>query len=281
MNKEFQHIIQLLKDYIGIYLSISLGIFLFVLFFQPFELGSLDFNNRLLFIAGFGVIVFLLMIIIRIVFYGYIQNYERSNREAVFPASFGNFLLMALSSAAFAFYLRFVGAVPITFHIMLKVALICASPLVILWLHEKIKAYKKQNEALLEEKENMRKQVERYEMDYQNKSVEFTIDSSGNSLILSVSDIVYFKSADNYVEIAYKEGVMFKKKLIRNTLKNVEQQLNVYPHFIRVHRTCIVNTQHIEALTKHDNNNWLIITGYEEKLPVSRQYLLKVKEVLR
>ena len=46
--------------------GISLGMFLYMLFFLPFEYRELEFNNRLLFIIGLGIIPFLVMWIFRI-----------------------------------------------------------------------------------------------------------------------------------------------------------------------------------------------------------------------
>ncbi|HEY3389606.1 MAG TPA: LytTR family transcriptional regulator DNA-binding domain-containing protein, partial [Prolixibacteraceae bacterium] len=63
-------------------------------------------------------------------------------------------------------------------------------------------------------------------------------------------------------------------------LKNIEQQLKPYPNFIRCHRICIVNTYYIEKLNRKFSNYWLTIKGSEELIPVSRQYLLKLKEAI-
>jgi DNA-binding LytR/AlgR family response regulator len=93
-----------------------------------------------------------------------------------------------------------------------------------------------------------------------------------------LGEIALIKSADNYVEIVFLETNNFKKKLLRNTLKHIEQQLKPHSNFIRCHRICIVNTKYIEKLTKNYNNHWIIIKGYDEQIPVSRQYLLKLKE---
>jgi len=76
------------------------------------------------------------------------------------------------------------------------------------------------------------------------------------------------------------EGNHIKKKLIRNTLKNTELHIKQYSNFIRCHRTCIVNMHYIEKLNHDYNSYWLKIKGYDEKIPVSRQYLLKLKEAL-
>jgi DNA-binding LytR/AlgR family response regulator len=93
-----------------------------------------------------------------------------------------------------------------------------------------------------------------------------------------IADVAFIKSADNYVEIVYVEGDTYKKKLIRNTLKNIELQIKQYSNFIRCHRISIVNFHFIEKLNSNYGNHWITIKGYEEHIPVSRQYLLKLKE---
>ena len=51
-----QFIIHVRKN-LGLFLSISFGVFLFVLFFQPFNLDYFEFNNRLIFVAGMATIL--------------------------------------------------------------------------------------------------------------------------------------------------------------------------------------------------------------------------------
>ena len=260
--------------------GISFGIFLFILFFQPFPLDKFEFNNKLLFVAGLGIIIFLFMVVGRIVLPGIIRRITENRRETILPTYIRGFIILALNSIAFAFYMKYVGFVSISFYIMFKIALICLVPPIILWLYDMLNELRLQNESLIEEKKIVQKQIEKYEEDFLNKSIEFISEKNNENLNLLISDVVYIKSADNYVEIAYKEGENFERKLLRNTLKNIEQQIKPYSNFIRCHRICIVNTHYIEKLNKNYNNNWLSIKGYNEHIPVSRQYLLKIKEIL-
>jgi hypothetical protein len=68
VNKKIDLLIQRLKDQLGLFLSIGFGIFLFVLFFQPFPFSNTDFNNRLLLVAGLATIFFAFMVLIRVLF---------------------------------------------------------------------------------------------------------------------------------------------------------------------------------------------------------------------
>ncbi|MBI4646738.1 MAG: LytTR family transcriptional regulator DNA-binding domain-containing protein [Bacteroidia bacterium] len=279
MNKKLSQIINLLAHEFRLYLSIGIGVFLFILFFQPFPLERFDFSNKLLFIAGLGGIIFLSMLLSRIVILWLIQNNYQIYREVFFRSYLKGFIILAASSVAFPFYLCYVGDVNITFYLMSKVILICLAAPVILWIYDTLWELKKQNESLVKEKEMMQKQVEKYEEDYQNKSIEFISDNNTEKFNILISEIAFIKSADNYVEFVYKEGDIFKKKLLRNTLKNIEQQIKQFSNFIRCHRICIVNIRYIEKFNRNYNNHWLTIKGYDEQIPVSRQYLLKIKEI--
>ena len=278
MNKNLNQLIHLVKQDLTLFLSIGFGVFLFVLFFQPFPLERFDFNNRMLFFAGLGAIVFVFMVLIRVVFPWLIRKYEHSTREITFYSFLSGLAMMLLSSVSFAFYLYYVGSVEISFFNMFKVVLICTAPPLALRLYDANIALKIRNEALVEEKETMLKQMEAYEDTELDKTITFVSESSTENLNLPAASVVFIQSADNYVEIVYREADQFKKKLIRNTLKNVEHQLKPYTGFIRCHRMFIVNTYHIEKLNKNFNTHWLSIKGYQNKIPVSRQYLLKFKE---
>lgn len=280
MIKKLDQLVEDVKEELGLLLSISFGVFLFILFFQPFPIVGLEFNNILLFVGGIGTIVFLIMVLIRITIPRIFRNTNDQTNGIVFPPYIKGFAILVLTSVALVFYIRYVGMVSITFFITFKVVLICLTPPLILNFFDKINELKEQNEALIVERKIIQKQIERYKEDLLNKSIEFTSENSSESLNLLVSEVALIKSADNYVEIVYKEGESLKKKLIRNTLKNVELQIKQYSNFIRCHRICIVNLHYIERLTRNNSNHWLLIKGLDEQVPVSRQYLLKLKEAL-
>ncbi len=280
MNGWLNRIIELIKKKFRLFLTISFGIFLFVLFFQPFPIESFEFNNRLLIIAGLGAIVFFIMLIVSIIFTFVSFNADQKNKETNIPQYLSSFIIVAASSVAFEFYLHYVGLVSITFFVTLKVLLICIIPIVVIGLNELINELKQQNELLVIEKKIIQQHVEKYEDDILNRTIEFVSENISENFSLLIAEVVFIRSADNYVEIVYKEGEIFKKKLIRNTLKNIESQISQYSNFIRCHRICIVNRHYIEKLHKNNDNHWISIKGYDDHLPVSRQYLLKLRESL-
>ena len=278
MKIKFTHFLYSFKEDLRLLLGISFGMFLFVLFFQPFQLDKFDFNNRLLIELGLGTIIFVFMVLVRFFVQWLKQKYEQSYPVSGISAFFGGFIIMTLSSVAFAFYLRYVGSVSISFFVMIKIILICLAPPVVLWQYDKVTELMDENELLRQEKDLIQVKVDQFEEDFLNKSITLISENATENLSVQIADIAFVKSADNYVEIAWKEGDVIRKKLLRNTLRNIEQQVKSYSNFIRCHRTCIINTRFIEKLERNYSNYWLILKGYAERIPVSRQYLLKLKE---
>ncbi len=281
MSEGIDNLIRELKKETGVFLSLGLGVFIFILFFQPFPLKNLDLNNGLVFVSGFGGITVLSLILIR-TFLSWAVGRNRGDKDSDLHVSpmFSGFLILLISSVGFEFYLRYVGSVGITFLISFKVVLICLAPPLILGIIDRIRDLNQQNDSLILETKIIQKQIEKYEEDYLNQMVEFISENSNENLTLHIADVVCIRSADNYVEIIYREGELSRRKLIRNTLKNVERQLRQYSNFLRCHRICIVNLHFIEKIIRIQNSNWLKIKNFDENLPVSRQYLLKLKEAL-
>jgi DNA-binding LytR/AlgR family response regulator len=226
------------------------------------------------------VIVFIFMFLFRITLPWLIQKVPESIHEGVIPYYITGFLIFAASTVAIAFYLKYVGSQHISYYVMFKIILICLAPPVALRLYDIFRELSQQKISLTEEIKMFQNKLSKYEEDNLDKTIELISDSGTENLVLQVANVVFLKSADNYVEIVYKEDNNFRKKLIRSTLKNIELQVRQYSNFIRCHRTYIINTYYIEKLHKKLNNYVLTIKGYNEQVTVSRQYLLKVKEAI-
>jgi len=173
-----------------------------------------------------------------------------------------------------------VGLVDITFYVIFKLVFICIIPPVILRVYDILEAEKHQNEQYLEENKRLQSLVDQLREINRNDTITLVSENSSEKLNFQVNDVVMIRSADNYVEIVYKEGDNFKKQLLRNTLKHIEHQTTQYASFIRCHRTCIINVHHTKNLYRKQNSYWLSIRDYPEQVPVSRQYLMQIKEAI-
>ena len=223
--------------------------------------------------------MFIVQVVIQIIFQPHlIRNRDEGDDNSLLNSVY-YISQVVLAGVAYTFYIRYVGHTIITFNIVVRAVVICLSLPVTIhlqntlsWLHTK---YKSQ----LQETKNLQDKLKQFSESYTNRFIELNSENESDNFSILVSEIVFFKSADNYVEVGFREGDEIKKKMIRNTLKNIENQLRGFNNFIRTHRSSIVNIQYIHKLHKNFNTYWLTLDETRETVPVSRQYLLAVKNL--
>ena len=93
--------------------------------------------------------------------------------------------------------------------------------------------------------------------------------------IIPVSQIQYLEAADDYVKIFTQDGTFLKKR----TMGFFENSLGAF-HFVRVHRSFIVNTQLITRIDPYEKEGHLLLLTTGAKLPVSKAGYAKLKETL-
>ena len=115
---------------------------------------------------------------------------------------------------------------------------------------------KAKNEALAKNQEN-------------EPSILIKADNNEIALQLKPKDLIYLKSDGNYVEVYFRATPQTQKKVIRNSLKAIE---NILPaeQFFRCHNSYIVNGNHIFRVEGNARNLSLHMIGVSEQIPVSR-----------
>ena len=97
-------------------------------------------------------------------------------------------------------------------------------------------------------------------------------DESGNIRFeIESRCILYFASEDNYVMIHYVKDDKYQKKLIRATLKSIEEEALSHG-CIRCHRSFIVNHKMIQKVKRIGRNYHILLAYAEESIPVSKSY---------
>jgi len=240
----------------------------------------LDYDTRLLFVTGFGAIYFLFSWIILILLPASIPKWFKISEWESGPSIIPGLLLLVFNVTAFAFYIRYVGNAPLSFYIMFKVFLVCLLPIIILWILYKNKSLEQDINILQEQIDYYFTKISENEKTTEEKEFEIISDNKSDKLILNYSNIVFVKSADNYVEIYYLQNDVIEKKMVRNTLKNIQFQFINYRRFIRCHRAYIVNILYIDKLVREYGSYGLKMKCSDEILPVARQFILPVKVAL-
>jgi len=268
-----------LRYSLAVYFWLSMGVFFFILFFQPFETAGQDFNSRLVFIAGLTVITYFAMTLFYIIFPWIFPQllYSENHQSRLYVIV--NAILWLFSSTAYIFFIRYIGHSDLSIVLAVRAVILCFVPILIM-------AIIRENENLRHQEVNLRENIINLKLKLQEQVengeelIQFISDNKSENVRVHPGDVLLLNSAENYVEVVFMKDNVRQQKLIRTTLKNVEEQLRKYPEFIRCHRTNIINTKYILKLVSNYQGHRLVIHDYDKEVPVSRQYLLRVREIL-
>lgn len=93
---------------------------------------------------------------------------------------------------------------------------------------------------------------------------------------LKKSDIIYLQGSDNYVTVWYNTRDKTAKFLLRNTLRNLEDELE-REGIIRCHRSYLVNIEHVKLIRRQKEGLQLELDNLPPAMiPVSRTYMQQV-----
>ena len=110
--------------------------------------------------------------------------------------------------------------------------------------------------------------------------VSFKENSNKEKLDLRLEDVLYIESNDNYVVIHYIINQKTEKSLLRNTIKNLEKELQPYG-IVRCHRSYMVNTLNIIKKEKTPKGFNLFLKSDENAIiPVSKSYTSEMEKII-
>ncbi len=101
------------------------------------------------------------------------------------------------------------------------------------------------------------------------------VKSGGRVFFLRTDEIDWIEAAGNYVRLHLAED----SHLFRETMNNMESRLDPN-HFVRIHRSRIVNTDRIKELQPWFNGEYVVVLQNGARLTLSRGYREKLQERL-
>ena len=232
-----------IKHNLVIGLLIALWIFAFAFIIKPFDDGTLNFRSWLLISLGFSLLAFFcysILAVLQKIIYKKISKWNLGLETISILFFFIIYLL-----GIYTFYKSPILKGGYNFAaffsvIFIKVALILA-PVIILARRYLIKLIPVKDDVLI-----------------------FIGENKLDILKIKKADLVCISNAQNYVEIFYLENEKLHSKLIRTSLKKVQDD---FAFLLQIHRSHLINPMHFKSWR---NSNTIILTQIE--LPVSKNY---------
>lgn len=239
-----------IKHHLLIGIFISIWLFIFAFFIRPFDDGTINLKMWLFISIGFSFISFLC--------YGILAVLQKSIHQKLLKWNIG----LEIVSLVF-FHLLFLASTYLYYKspvlnggydffeflrvIILKLALI-STPVIVLSRIYSVKLIPTKVENMLS----------------QNGHIIIRGENKLDILKIKANDLVCVSNAQNYVEIFFLDESQLKVKLIRSTLKKIQ---NNFDFLVQVHRSHLINPSHFKSWKNQDT---IFLTQME--VPVSKNY---------
>jgi hypothetical protein len=261
----------------------GLFVFLFLFVFQPFGLNSYP-QGVLKLSLGYGLTTFVVMAILNIAVFSLLPDYFNEEHWTVgkdlgwsiinisviglanvlFTGFAGIFDISLANLLLYEFYTLVVGVFPVGINILIKEA--------------RLKRKYESNS------EQINTELEEHKKEHTVATSEYLLtipsDNINESLELHLNELYYIRSSDNYIEVYYIKNDREEKKLLRNSLKKVDELFQSHTQLFRCHKSYIVNLDKVKHVSGNAQGYKLHLSDMDAIVPVSRQYNEEIKERL-
>jgi len=259
----------------------SVFIVVFLILFQPFGLNGFHNNYKILFLSGYGGVTFVALVFN---FFGIKSIFPKiflvekwtALKEIIwvlwifFTIGLGNFLYSGLF---FSFTGHFLNDLLVFQIFTLAIGILPVSILVMLSQNKMLKKNLLSATEINSSIPGLRK------LD-SNKAAPIHLKSENekDELLFLPEDLLFVESVGNYVKVHFLTREKVETTLLRNSMKNIDKQLEQYPFYFRCHRAYLVNLSRINKVTGNAQGLRLILEETEQTIPVSRGYINSFRE---
>jgi hypothetical protein len=264
-----------LKHNTKVIFFISMGVFVFLFLFQPLQIDSLATRDKYFLVIGLGIVTFLSLslnlLILPSLFPKILNGLSWNVKKEIF---WDLWILFTVSFGYFLYY-KALGIMEFGFDMIIKLILIAIVPtsvLIVLNRHRLLRSHLRlANELNRKLKENR---------SVPDKLVHFESDYQKDNLSIKVSLILFVRSANNYIEVFWKEGQEINSQMVRCSLLKAEEILEDYKFIFKCHRSFMANTNHIDKIEGSSQGYRLYFEKVDFPIPVSKNFASKLKELI-
>ena len=263
------------------------GLFIsfFMYLFQPYGLSFVETSYKSAILIGYGPIVFVVLFIDIVILPKLLTSIFKTSEWTngkhflffiwiFFTIGLGNFIYSSIAFSFplnnFKYFLIFegftvgVGIIPVFFIILYSHNI---------FLKTNLKTARQLTENL---PENINDKLLN-----NNVICIFSSYNGKDSIHLEENSIIFIESDGNYCSIYYIYENQIKKKILRNTLKNIELMLPGNSSLFKSHRAFIINLKHIFKIIGNAQGYRILFNKLSKEASVSRQYIKKFKELIQ
>ena len=264
-----------LKHNTKIIFFISIGVFVFLLLFQPFDISLLPVKQKYYLIIGFGIITFLSFSLNLLLIPSLFPLKFSSIGWKIKKEIFWNLWILFTILIGYFFYSNSLGFLKFDFNMVIKLITTAIIPISVLIVVN----HNKMLRTNLKLADELNKKLKENKL-IQEKIVHFVSDYQKDSLAIKVSLLFFIRSANNYIEIFWKDSDIIKNQLVRCSITNAEELLKEHKFILKCHRSYIVNINYIERFEGNSQGYKLFFENVNFPIPVSKNFVSKLQELI-
>jgi len=254
---------------------ISVGVPLFLLLLQPFGFSLLPRQDKYFLIIGFGVITFLALSLHLLIIPSLFPKTFTTSKWNVKKEIFWNLWILFTILTGFFFYCEVLDVYKFNFNLVIKLILTAIIPITALIIINQNRMLRSR----VKFSEDINRKIQDHKL-LQEKIVYFNSDYQKDSLALKVNLLLFIRSANNYIEVYWKEGDNVKNQMVRCSMAYAEDLLKEHKFIVKCHRSYIVNIDFIDRFEGNLQGYKLYFDKIDFPIPVSKSFASKLQELI-
>jgi len=264
-----------LKHNTKIIFFISLGVFVFLFLFQPLQIDALATREKYFLVIGLGIVTFLSLSLNLLILPSLFPRILKGTSWNVKKEIFWDLWILFTVSVGYFLYYKALGIMEFGFNMIITLILIAIVPtsvLIVLNRHRLLRSHLRlANELNIKLKEYKSSP---------DKLVHFVSDYQKDNLSIKASLIVFVRSANNYIEVFWKEDQEVKSQMVRCSLIKAEEVLKDEKFIFKCHRSYMANINYIDKIEGSSQGYRLYFEKIDFPIPVSKNYATRLKELI-
>ena len=268
------------KEKIGIAFYFGLFVFIFLIIFQPFGIDG-NSDTVLWMTAGYGLITFFIVAIVSFGI-GFMEsgfaNPDTWTIKHFLILSVVNLILIGIGNWAFDTFFISEKEHEYSLFTFLFITLSVGIFPILLSIHFYENLMTNKNRLIADETTGI---ILARKQQHTNRLHHFQSSTKNESVSVHSNEIVCIKADGNYCKFFYSKEDLLLKKMLRISLRSVEDELKSEPKIMRCHRSWLVNLEKVQRVTGSARNISLSMENCTFSVPVSRSYAQSVTNALR
>jgi hypothetical protein len=264
-----------LKHNSKIIFFISIGVLLFLMLLQPFDISLLPSPQKYYLIIGFGIITFLALSLNLLFIPSLFPKTFSSAVWNIKKEIFWNMWILSTILTGYFFYNNTLALLKFDFNMVIKLVLTSIIPITVLIVINQNKMLRSH----LKLADDINKRLKDHKS-IQEKIIHFSSDYQKDSLAIKVSLLLFIRSANNYIEVFWKEADLIKNQMVRCSMLSAEELLKEHKFILKCHRSFIVNINYIERFEGNSQGYKLYFDNISFPIPVSKNFVGKLQELI-